>query len=1241
MPEMSIRQNAPTIQVYLLGPPRIVVYGRELPKADLPRNRALLVLQCLLTRPNRRIAEDELAEQLFVKSNPDDVRSTIGATLSAIRRALGWSLKDGTAGLLHREHGIIAVLPEAGVWVDADEFEQLLRAAKTADDPYPLLEEANRLYAGEYLPAVRDALWCMDRRRHLKGLWVELQLQLAQLREERGDRGAAAAALEAVLREDPCDEHAARELMQVYARSDRRTDALRIFPRLEKSLKDDLGVEPSRETVEVWKQISSGSPPPAPPAMPAAPNDSRASGAAPTSSRRVEDRLDPSQFAPSYPFPSPERLVGRESELAFLEKLVQQGRTGAQVALVGAPAGTGKSALLGALVQRARRAGFLCLVGGGYEEEGIVPLGPFHDALSDYLLWLPAERVRAELAGALSDLTLLVPELRYHLGLPDRPGSDPSGDNSRIFGSILVYLLGLTERHPVLLCLEDLHAADAATLALIERLARQMSRQRLVILGTFRTEELRPGRPLSDLVTALRRRNAEQLDLKPLTRQRTGRMIAALLEGQPSERLSEALFSTTEGNPLFVEQLVLALREEGKIDQQDGIWRQIGDISGVPTIVRGVVGQRLDRLSDSARQTLEMAAILGQSFEYGGLLAASERDDEMRLLDDLDEAFGAQILLETATGYAFGHALLREVAYAQISPPRQMMLHARAGEALERWAGARADERAAELAYHFSHGGHSTAIRQKSLHYSLEAGRRADALSAHREALAHFAQVCALIERDSTLATPNILLDALDGRGESERNLADWGGCIATGRQIVALSADRSRRARAHNMIGRALLQTGDHAGAIAQFEAGLVELQGAPPGPDNMAARLHLMYQQTFPIFLQGRPDVGLRLGEQMLALAEELGQPRFLSNAHSVVAIAHMRQGRAERGETHYKLAQAAAERIANKLVLAFVHENLGAHYYYFGNFAEAHREIELGRSLVLDAAGEQRSILSFRFLALVLLAEGDLEGAFRQNDIAYKLALESNDRLVGECCEVLGIIHSARAQWEAAESCFEQALSTFERVENARAVPDALLGLGLVYERQCDWSRAETLYRRALDLTSRMDHPIQAVAAHRHLGQVLQRRASPSGRDHVERACSLAQTMPGSLEGPPAFLTMAEIVAPEDPADALALAERALEPAPTAEHLVEARLFLATLCAGLGRQADAHAHASAGVNVAERLDAPRPLGLAHLALGRALRPDPSARAHLEAAIQQFDLARTPFERELARAELSSLTH
>jgi DNA-binding SARP family transcriptional activator len=1246
---MAQRRNLPAIQIYLLGGFRFVVNGRSMTERAWGRHKPLQLLKCLLTRPNRRMLEGEAAE-LFFPDSGDAARSTIGSTLSTIRSKLGWSKEDGTADLLSRDHGVLSILPEAGVWLDADEFEDLLRRAKTADNPCPLLEEADRLYAGEYLPDDLYEDWARERRGHLTRLHVELQFELSRCREQRGDVAGAEAALESVLHEDRYDERATRELMVLLALHDRRPKALRVYQTLVKALEDELGFEPSQETVDCYEGIRSGAsvaprpvaPTQPPPPLPVQPDP----GPAPIGHGPGEEPLDLSRFMPAYPFPAPELLVGRQAELATLEKILEAGLTRGQVVLVSAPAGTGKSALLGALVQRARRSGFLCLVGGGYEGNSVIPLGPFHDALADFLLWQPAEQVKAESAGGLDDLALLIPELLQHLSLPDRPASDPATAQLRLRAALHMYLRRLAERQPVLLCLEDLHAADETTLATIVSLVQQLGHHRVVIVGTFRTDELRPGRPLPDWVTEIRRRGAAQLDLRPLNRQHTDRMVASLLDGKPSDRLVDALHNTTDGNPLFVEQLVLALREEGRIDQRNGTWRQIGDISGVPTIIRDLIGQRLDRLSKQARQTLALASVMGRAFEYGALLAAAETDDEHDVMEALDEAFEALILHDTPTGYAFGHAMHREVVYARLTTGRKMMLHEKAGHGLERWAGDRANEHAAELARHFSLSARKPELRQKALYYSLEAGRRATALSARRDALTFFTQACELVESLGEAADASAHVDALEGRALGQRDLAQWPSCIESARHLVELCDDPIRRASAHGMIGYAHHHIGETAAALAATDAGLADLTGVaePEQPTTIAARLHLQHQKSIILFLGGQYDEVERLGAQMVHDATLLGQPRPLFWAHTSLGWAYLGQGILDPGIEQCELACAAAERFGQKVQLAIAEENLALQLMAAGRFPAARASLERGIELFSDAAGEVRAVNSIRLLARVHLAEGNLEAARQSAERACDLVLEGAMRWSAECNDALGAIHAIQCDWETARLGFERALAVRQKVAYPAGSVDTLIGLGQVDEALGDWPQALTSYANAAEAADTAMPGPRYLAAHRVYGRLLLRRGELGpATTQLSLALKLAEQRPTLVESAAAFLAGAELaIATGDVDSALRYVERANDGPTTAEVAVQVHLARATTWLLAGRVGEARPLVSDAQEVARRLATPYVLGLAHLATGRLAAVEElqaEASAAFQTAEKQFGIARMPFARAVALLERSHL--
>jgi tetratricopeptide (TPR) repeat protein len=839
-----------------------------------------------------------------------------------------------------------------------------------------------------------------------------------------------------------------------------------------------------------------------------------------------------------------------------------------------------------------------------------------------------------------------VPELRHHLGLPERsdsevgapeaPAAERRSERLHLFGAVHACLRSLARRGPVLLCLEDLHAADAASLLLIHYLARQTRRLPLVLVGTFRPEEAAAGQPLGQLVTALaRERLAERLPLGPLDRQDSARLVTTLLDGPVNERLSESLYAATEGNPLFIEQLVLALREEGRLERRDGPWRQTGELSlSIPRIIREVIGQRLERLTPRCRETLEIAAVLGHAVEHSVLLSALQPKEEADVLKDLEEALDAQLLHETANGYVFGHAMLRETVYRTLSAPRRMRLHARVGETLEGLAGAGAAARAAELAHHFARAGQDRVVREKALRYSLEAGRRAAALSSHREALTHFSRACELIEQVGNGVDPATRLAALEGRGYAERELAMWLPCIASFRSVLDLTDQPPRRAWARATIGYALHHTIDAAAALAECDAGLLELARVADEPDVAVARLRLQASKVIPLFLQGRYKELLGLGRQMVQIAADLDQPRPLAWAHNAVALAHMAQGQVEPGIEHFQRNLEAAERVDDKVLMAIAHENLGLQYYRGGRFDAARAHLDRALALFRDSAAGHRAVMSLQALGRLWLAEGDMERAREQAELGLTLAEEAQDRFAGDCYDLLGATHALRAEWEAAEAGYQKALQIRERVGHVAGQADALVGLGLVQQRRGAWPSALESYSRAVEIASAMDPGPHLLAARRHLARLLWLMGETTAAgEELGRALALAEGI--SFEYAPTLLVLAEFRCGLDNLpEAISYAERALAAGMTAELTVEGHVLLATLHQMAERPGAASPNVAEALRLAERVGAPRLIGLAHLAAGRvaaAVMDYAAASRSFGAALSHLEAARAPYERAL----------
>ncbi len=1141
-------------------------------------------------------------DEFWPDSSPEAASSNLRSSIHAIRQVLG---EDG-GELILADGASIGVRPAPAVWVDADAFEAAIAALRSAADPGVLLGQAAALYAGDYLPDDLYEDWTVERREALRRAWTDVEFRLAAYRERQGDLTGAEVELQRVLQADSCNEGAAQELMRLLLEQGRRPAALRVFQSLHAALRDELGVAPSERSIELQQQAAQQ----AAPVQPRAP-----------------------VFRCSYPFPHPSELIGRDTELRHLQRLLERGRTAGQTVLISGAAGGGKSTLSGRLIEIAQDSGVLCLAGGSYDAGSLVPLAPFQEALTDYVVSASADRSQNALSAAASELVDVVRELRQHLGVAAQ-ASDVPGGRMRLFGAILAFIRSAADQSPVLLCLEDLHAADAATLHLLHYLIRQTRRVAVTILGTYRDEEVRHGEPLAQFLALLARdRLAEPLRLSPLGPIDARRLVTTLVGAPVSSDLNDSLYSASEGNPLFIEQLVLALRDNGRLDDAPDAWRHgVTSTSSIPPVIRDIVEQRLAGLSARSRETLETAAVLGQTVDHGTLLALVEPREESEVLADLDEAIRSRLLRETETGYAFGHALLREGVYWGLSGPRRMLLHARAGETLERLAGENVSTVVTELAYHFGLAGRAPRVRARTLRYSLHAGDRAAGLSAYREALGHFVTACELIDELGSSADRTTQLDALRGRARAERELARWPESLESSRQILDLSSTAIDRAEARGQIAYALLHIGDMAGVVDETRSAAAELAAAS-GPEVVAMRMYFQQMIALVRYLQGRYREIIELGRELLGEAEQLGQPSALMRAHLVSGWGFMGQGRVSEALEHKYLAVEAAERAGDKMQVAIAHENLALQNYLGGRFAAAHDEVDRALAIFRESASELRAVHSLQHLCRVWVAEGELDRPREQVTLALELEVAGQERWAADSHQILADIAILRGEWQTARAHAEEALGVRRRVGDMAGIVESLVALGKVDESVGRWQPALARYEAAGAVAKQMDPGPPLVDARRHLGHLLLAMGERArARAEIDAALALAELIPEVLDFAPALLAAAELELQRDPALALALAEHSLARARPVEHVLNAHLVLSDVYRTLDQRQLAGDHATIALEQASYLRAPRLIALAELAVARvnaAERRDERAAAAFDDALAHAERAEAPFER------------
>jgi len=437
-------------------------------------------------------------------------------------------------------------------------------------------------------------------------------------------------------------------------------------------------------------------------------------------------------------------FVGREAELRQLQGAFDGALSGngALVMVVGEP-GIGKTSVCEQLATYAAMRGGRTLRGHCYEEGSLsLPYLPFVEAMRTYVLNRDAEALRSELGSNAPYVARIVSEVREKLDVEQPEGGDPEDDRWRLLQGVTTFLRNAANVQPLVIVLEDLHWADKGTLDVLTHLARSLEGARLLIVGTYRDVEVDRSHALSGALADLRRiTNFSRVSLRGLGADDVQKMLATIAGREVPWALAEQVHRQTEGNPLFVQEVLRYLVEEGFLqrDSRGELHRPSSDISlamQIPEGLRDVIGKRLSRLSPETNRVLAVAAVIGRDFRLDVLQDVAAVTEE-ELYAALEEASGKGVIEERrqqgALGYRFTHAFLRQTLYEEIFTPRRIRTHQQVARAMEARYASRVAEHAAELAEHFAQSTDADDLA-KAVRYGELAAERAMGVYAYAEA---------------------------------------------------------------------------------------------------------------------------------------------------------------------------------------------------------------------------------------------------------------------------------------------------------------------------------------------------------------------------------------------------------------------------------------------------------------------------------------------------------------------------
>lgn len=471
-------------------------------------------------------------------------------------------------------------------------------------------------------------------------------------------------------------------------------------------------------------------------------------------------------------------FVGRAAEYETLVAKLSDARNGrGSVVLLAGEPGIGKTRLTEEVCEQAATAATV-IRGNCYEGDIAAPFGPWTEALRALIAQTADGELEEVLGPGAPDVSVLVPEVRRRMPhLSEPPRLDPESERARLFESIAALLRNAAARQPLVIFLDDLHWCDRPSLALLEQVARGCADQRMMIVATYRDVEVDRQHPLAQTLAALRRfEHHVRIAVGGFTHESIRDLLHAIEPSDEAEAarssLATMLEQESEGNPFFIREVLSSLVETGELVHRDGVWtRGAPEVQQqrVPEGVREVIGRRLTRLSDDCVRMLRHASAMTSGITWEELRAICG-DPEDRLLDALDEALAAQLLVDRGKdSFSFTHALVRSTLYDDLSAPRRSQLHRRIAEALEMLYAGSLDEHLSELAAHYVAANSES---PEAISYSVRAGDRARELYAWEEGAMHYQRALqsrALASGDDPEATCKVVLSLAECNAGSSR----------------------------------------------------------------------------------------------------------------------------------------------------------------------------------------------------------------------------------------------------------------------------------------------------------------------------------------------------------------------------------------------------------------------------------------------------------------------------------------
>ncbi len=818
MASIELDYKKPPFWMRLLGTP---VITWQIQPFTLARRQARALLYCLAD-DLQPVPRDRLIFLLWPDTDDATARRNLIRLLNYTRQSLP------QPDLLLTNNAGVALNPDL-VWSDTVQFAKLCAA-----DDLTGWETAASLYRSRFLDGftLPDSpefdQWLSQTQRQYERIYLDVLRKLVATKSESHNHAAAIHYAQKYLADDDLAEDIHRHLISLYAAAGDRSAALRQFEQCAMVLERELGVPPLPETRAAYEAARDSTQPPPPEVVP-----------------KPEWTTLPGLDLP---------LIGRDEAWQVLTEAYRRYQSGGVIFISG-EAGVGKSRLM---QEFATAQSGLVLTGNSHATGQALPYQPLVQALR---LALPLrDRWSHTLPIWLAEVSRLLPELHAHFpDLPPPVEVAPQQAQARLLEALSEVFASLATDSPLLLCLDDVHWTDEATLGWLEYVTKRLANSRICVVGTYRSHR---AERLADWRRSLNRAGlAAPVLLNGLSETAVAELLhQAGVEQAATNPLAGRIHAATGGNAFFVLETIRELLETGQP------FNHLVDLP-LPQTVRDAVLRRAARLTPLAQQVVTVAAVLSPNLTVETLVEVSGRA-EMETVESVEELLTHQLLQAEGHAFRFQHDLARQTIYEDISPWRQRLLHRRAAESLTKSNVPDDAGLLATIAYHFEIAGEVN----KAVDYFRQAATAAQRLFAHQEAIAHLQKAIELSKdlSEETVRRPE-LYEAL---GDNLTIAGHFTLAEESYRTALGQLSERERRWRAE--LQRKLADTlppqqrgGE---AVTLYQAALTLLEGEPDVAYKQI-RLKILLGLLGALYFQLQAEAMAEWKGQTQALLDKVG--------------------------------------------------------------------------------------------------------------------------------------------------------------------------------------------------------------------------------------------------------------------------------------------------------------------------------------------------------------------------------